>query len=126
MGLLKLGRPEEALTELGAAIRKDSTRTVGALLGWCDAGLALPAASSDQLRQITSNFLPAAEALGADRVRLRSIKAEARFREGEIEDALNCIQEAIRWAPTDDPRLPELKARFDSYRKTKATPKPGT
>jgi hypothetical protein len=117
--LLKQGKAEEAFKIYDAALSSEYPQMYDTLVGWSEAALALPMTTREQLTRIASQLLPQADVRGGDKVRLKSAQAEAYFRLDQFDDALNALNEAIRWTPQDDPRLANLKTRLDQY--TKAT-----
>jgi hypothetical protein len=117
--LLKQGKAEEAFQVFDAVLRSEYPPMYETLLGWAEAALALPVTTTEQLDQIKSRITQFADARGGDKVRLKSVQAEAYFRSGQFHDAVASLNEAIQLAPPNDPRLPELNQRLAKCQKTK-------
>ena len=120
--LLKQGKAEEAFKVYEEALSTEYPQMYETQVGWSEAALALPETTPDQLIRIATQLLPQADVRGGDKVRLKSAQAEAYFRLDQLDDALNALNEAIKWTPQGDPRLANLKTRLDQYTKAKAEP----
>jgi tetratricopeptide (TPR) repeat protein len=120
--LLKQGKAEEAFQVFDAVLSSEYPPMYETLLGWAEAALALPVTTTEQLDRINSGMTQFADARGGDKVRLKSVQAEAYFRLGKFHDAIASLNEAIQLAPPNDPRLPELNQRLAQCQKAKTKP----